>query len=56
MRRMLAPCGLICSECEAYTATQAKDTGAIAAVATEWSQRFGIPFGPDDIWCDGSAA
>jgi hypothetical protein len=53
MKRTVAPCGLICSECEAYRATPTNDTRAIAAVAVEWSQRYGITFSPDDIWCDG---
>ena len=52
MQRIVAPCGLICSECEAYRATQANDADAIAAVAVEWSQRYGTAFSPDDIWCD----
>ena len=53
MHGIMAPCGLICSECEAYRATQADDGKAIVAVAVEWSQRYGITFSPDDIWCDG---
>lgn len=53
MQRMVAPCGFICTECEAYRATQANDADAIAAVAAEWSRRYGIAFGAADIWCDG---
>jgi len=53
---MLAPCGLICCECEAYQATQTNDADAIAAVAAEWSRRYGITFSGADMWCDGCTA
>lgn len=53
MRKIVAACGLVCSECEAYAATQAEDAKAIAAIATEWSRRYGVALGPGDIWCDG---
>jgi hypothetical protein len=55
MQKAVSPCGLICTECEAYKATQADDADAIAAVAAEWSQRYGIAFSPDDLWCNGCA-
>jgi len=53
MRKIVAPCGLVCNECEAYAATQAGDAGSTAALAREWRGRYGIAFGRDDIWCDG---
>jgi hypothetical protein len=53
---LLAPCGLVCTECEAYQATQADDAAAVARVAAEWTERYRIPFSPDDIWCDGCAS
>lgn len=56
MSKIAAPCGLVCSECEAYAATQAGDAEAIAAIATEWSRRYGVALGPDDTWCDGCAS
>ncbi len=33
MERILAYCGLVCSECPAYLATQAGDTAALEEVA-----------------------
>jgi hypothetical protein len=56
MTETVAPCGLVCSECEAYAATQAGDAEAIAAIAPEWSRRYGVALKPDDIWCDGCAS
>jgi len=53
MQKGVAHCGLICSECEAYRATQANDANGMAALAVEWSQRYGITFSPDDLWCNG---
>jgi len=34
---MIAYCGLDCSKCEGYLATQANDPGQIAKVAKIWS-------------------
>jgi hypothetical protein len=36
MERMIAYCGLICTDCGAYIATRAKDQAAIERVAAEW--------------------
>ena len=56
MHNSMAACGLVCSECEAYAATQAGDAEAIAAIARAWSGRYGVVLSPDDIWCDGCAS
>ena len=37
---MIATCGLTCTECPAYTATQNNDAEALAKVAERWSAEF----------------
>lgn len=56
METMLGACGLVCSECEAYKATQANDPDAIAKTAAEWSKMFNTDIKPEYVWCDGCLA
>jgi len=53
MSQMIGACGLICSECSAYKATQANDADAIARTAEKWHREHGGDFKPEDVWCDG---
>jgi hypothetical protein len=54
MRRIIAYCGLICSDCEAYIATQADDSAALAQVAAKWLQEFDAPeITVQSVICDG---
>lgn len=53
MSTILGACGLVCSECEAYKATQANDPDAIARTAAEWSKMFNADIKPEFVWCDG---
>jgi hypothetical protein len=53
MTRMVACCGLICTDCPAYLATQSDDDSERVRIAAAWSARFGIEFTPEDINCDG---
>ena len=46
---MIACCGLDCSQCGAYQATQANDDAKRAAVAGEWSERYNVEVSPDQI-------
>ena len=39
-QRMIAYCGLDCSECEAYQATKKEDIEKLKAVAEKWSAHF----------------
>lgn len=50
---MIACCGLDCVRCGAYQATQANDDEKRAAVAREWSERYGVEVTPEQINCDG---
>ncbi len=53
MNEIIGACGLVCSECMAYKATQANDAEAIAKVAAQWSQQYGGDIKPESVWCDG---
>jgi hypothetical protein len=54
--RMIGYCGLICTGCEAYVATQAEDMDALARMAEESSEQFGIEMTAADAMCDGCVA
>ncbi len=51
--KLIAACGLVCSDCDAFQATQAKDAAAIERIAAEWSKEFGADIPPEAVWCDG---
>jgi hypothetical protein len=51
--RIIAYCGLVCSECPAYVATQANDMAALQKLAEKWSQDFGGTFTAEGCLCDG---
>jgi carbonic anhydrase len=53
MAKMISMCGLVCSECGAYTATQADDDEQRKKVAEEWTQAYHADIKPEDINCDG---
>ncbi len=54
MNRIVAVCGLICSDCPAYIATQADDRAALERVAAEWRQAFNAPnITAESAICDG---
>ena len=50
---MIACCGLNCSECEAYIATQTNDNDKRIEVAKNWSEQFKEDIKPEDINCNG---
>ena len=51
--KMLAYCGIICSECEAYIATQNRDREDLQKVAAKWSEEYGGEITVESIICDG---
>lgn len=53
MEKMYGACGLVCSECGAYLATQADDDEARKTVAETWSKEFNADIKWQDINCDG---
>jgi hypothetical protein len=53
MDKMIAYCGLICSECEAFIATRDDDNAKRKEIAEKWTQQFGHPMKPEDVNCGG---
>jgi len=53
---MIAYCGLTCSECPAYLATQANTVEKLKDIALSWSTKYATKLRPDDVWCDGCPA
>jgi len=56
MEKMIAYCGLVCTECPAYLATQKDDTDALQKVAKQWSKQFDVSLRAEDCYCDGCQA
>jgi len=57
MDEITAYCGLTCTECEAYLATQANDHAALERVATKWREEFNAPnMAVEYVICDGCLA
>jgi hypothetical protein len=50
--RLIAKCGLDCTACPAYVATQNNDLEAKRKVAAEWSTPQ-FPLKAEEIYCDG---
>jgi len=50
---MIAYCGITCSECPAFLATQKDDQEERTKVAEMWSKEFDADLKPEDINCDG---
>jgi len=53
MKKMISFCGLLCSECGAFVATQNNDDKKRAEVAQLWSKQYDVNLKPEDINCDG---
>jgi hypothetical protein len=51
--KMIAFCGLTCTECPGYVATKSGDEEALKKVAAQWSEEFGGDLSIDDVRCDG---
>ncbi|MCF7912902.1 MAG: DUF3795 domain-containing protein [Candidatus Cloacimonetes bacterium] len=53
MEKIIAPCGLICSECPAYLAQLNDDDVLRKKTAVEWSEMYGGEIPPEAINCTG---
>jgi len=53
MERIVAFCGLICTDCKALIATRENDDAKRREVAEAWSKAFGREIKPEEINCDG---
>jgi hypothetical protein len=54
--QMIAYCGIACSECPTFLATQKNDDRMREETARKWSEMFKAPIKPADINCDGCPA
>jgi hypothetical protein len=50
---MIAPCGLVCTYCPAFIATQNDDDEARARTAAFYHETYGFELTPEQINCDG---
>lgn len=53
MEKMIAYCGIVCSECPGFIATQKDSDEQRKKVAQSWSKMFNAEIKPEDINCDG---
>jgi hypothetical protein len=53
MKNLLAPCGIDCSQCDAYKATQTGDADLKQKLAADYLKNFGKEIAPTDLDCDG---
>lgn len=54
MEKIIAYCGLICTDCPAYIATQADNRAALEKVAAQWREEYNAPnITVESVVCDG---
>jgi len=53
MNQMVAYCGLVCTDCEGYLATQRGDLAALAGLAAKAKADFGVDTTAEGCQCDG---
>jgi hypothetical protein len=53
VEEMVAYCGIVCTGCPAYIATQNDDAELRKRTAERWSKEFQSNFKPEDIICEG---
>jgi hypothetical protein len=56
MEKMIAVCGLVCSDCPAFIATQKDDNEERRKVAEMWYKEYKVDVKPEEINCDGCIA
>jgi len=54
--RIVAYCGIVCSDCPVLTATQKDDDSERRRVADMFTKQYGTEYKPEDISCDGCLA
>ena len=53
MTKMIAYCGLVCSDCPTFLATRNDDDTAREKTAAMLEEKYGLHFKPEEINCDG---
>jgi hypothetical protein len=57
MDKMIAYCGLVCTDCQAFIATQANDRAALEQMAARAREQYNVPDATaDSVMCDGCLA
>jgi hypothetical protein len=57
IEKMIAICGLVCTDCQAFIATQAEDRAGLERVAAQWREEFNAPnITVESVICDGCVA
>jgi hypothetical protein len=51
--KMIAYCGITCTDCHGYIATKTNDHELAEKTAKLWSEQFNIDVKVTDVWCDG---
>jgi hypothetical protein len=54
--KLIAYCGIVCSDCDAYVATKAGDEKKAMEMVKKASEMLGKEMTLDDLWCDGCPA
>ena len=52
MEKIIAYCGITCSDCPTFKATQTNDDAERKRVAELWTKEYGHPFKSEDINCE----
>jgi hypothetical protein len=53
VEKQIAYCGIVCSDCRAYIATQKNDDKLRQVEAEQWTKMFNHPYKMEDINCNG---
>jgi hypothetical protein len=53
MSKMIAYCGLVCTSCPTFLATQADDDVARRNIAKMYAENYGFNLKPEEINCEG---
>ncbi|MBI4722940.1 MAG: DUF3795 domain-containing protein [Candidatus Stahlbacteria bacterium] len=53
MGKMIGVCGIVCTECPAFLATQKDDNDERKKIAEMWSNQYNTNLLPEHINCDG---
>jgi len=53
MEKMIAFCGIVCTECPAFLATKNDDDNERKKIAEMWSEQYNSDIKPEDINCEG---
>jgi hypothetical protein len=53
MSKIIAYCGLVCSKCSTFIATQTDDDVAREKAVALYAQKFGVELQKEEINCDG---